>query len=272
MFFRLGILFISLLGCITPASGAQIGSQPGEEPIAIYYYDRVPYRIFISKNDASGILVDITKQALKSAGIDYQFRIRPFRRIMRELLSPEVHGCVPGIYKTTKREKLYLYSSHPLLVEKPMAIVINIHKASRLPQTPGIKALFTSGLTMGVYNGFSYGKWYDDKMTEYSVKSHILNFVKGEEVTRTAHMAKMVAINRVDYTLMAPIEARWILKHNKNIRDQVKILTIRDAPKTNDRYLVCSKAVGLNNMNKINTALSQLLASATYQQILSEYY
>jgi len=246
-------------------------SSAAENKIAIYYYDRAPYRIRVSNHNASGILVDITKLAFQKARINFIFRDRPFKRAMIELKNPNTIGCIPGIYKTPEREEVYLYTNKAILQEKPMAIVINKKDTNSLPINPTIKELFTSKLIMGVYSGFSYGKWLDNKIDEYKPTTSVVTFSKKQGTTTSANIIEMISINRINYTLMAPIEARWLLKTINDLKDKVDLLAIKNTPDANSRYLVCSKAIGNDNLERINKAISEIIDSDEYTKIINKY-
>ncbi|MBL7176496.1 MAG: transporter substrate-binding domain-containing protein [Desulfobacteraceae bacterium] len=260
-FFLLIILLLTF-GRINVSLGAK-------DAISIYYYDRPPYRIKVSEEEASGILIEITTLIFQKAGIRYNFHERPFKRVMKELRG-DVLGCFPGVLKTPEREKLYVYSK-PIFKNYPLAIVINKKVRGKLSNYPTFKELLTSKLFMGVVDGYSYGSWYDAKIKEYNPKVGTISYAKDSGITKAQNNVIMVAKNHVDYILMSPIEILWILKNHKFIEQKVDILKIKDAPRGNLRYLIFSKAVGEEIVDKVNAVIDKVITSKEYDRIISKY-
>ncbi len=78
----------------------------------------------------------------------------------------------------------------------------------------------------------------------------------------------MVLRNRFDYMFVGMEEGSYALKSNPKYEEKLSVIPIVDAPNGNKRYILFSKGIDKNILEKINRAIKKVKASDKYKQII----
>ena len=78
----------------------------------------------------------------------------------------------------------------------------------------------------------------------------------------------MILRNRFDYMFVGMEEGSYALKSNPEYEKKLSVIPIADAPNGNQRYIIFSKGINKNMLEKINRAIKKVKASDKYKQII----
>lgn len=232
--------------------------------LKIFYYDRLPYYGNVN-GKVEGVLVDIAKEIFDEADIKYEFVYTTSIRVL-ENLKTSGNWCALGWFKTKEREELYIYSDDYIYQDKPYSIIINKEKLDILPKNPKIEEILRSGLVLGLVERYVYGDWLNKKIMECKPKITKTNIGNDSNL-----MYKLMSLrNRFDYMIAGMEEGSYVLKNNPKYEEKLSVISIADAPKGNQRYILFSKGIDKNMLEKINRAIKKVKASEKYKQIISK--
>jgi polar amino acid transport system substrate-binding protein len=222
-----------------------------DEPLDVMYHERAPYYVSKDKGAVGGIIGERASQVFSAAGIAYTLRRTPANRQLNEIQQNRHKSCALGWFKKPEREKFAKFSA-PLYQDKPMVILVRRDE----PKTASISSLAQLAkdpeLRMGAKLGYSYGPIIDAM-----AKKLANNVVTASQ--SSAGMMRMMLGKRFDYFFSAAEEAPGILKEIGDSRHQVTVVPLSDSPPGNLRYIICSKRVEDALIDRINTAIREIL-------------
>ena len=230
--------------------------------LKVFYYDRLPYYGNVN-GKVSGVMVDIAKEIFEKAGIDYEFVYSPSIRVLETLKIPE-NSCALGWFKTKEREDIYTYSDDFIYQDKQYSIIINKKKRKVLSEKPKIKEILQSNLVLGLVERYAYGDWLDKKIIECHTKTTRTNI--GDDSNLMYKL--MILGNRFDYMFAGMEESSYVIKSNSEYSKKLSVVPVADAPNGNLRYILFSKGIDKNILEKINAAIKKVKASDKYKAII----
>lgn len=249
------------MGAVAVLAGLVLAATvaAADGPLTVYYIHRPPYYVKDAAGQAGGFLVEITRQVLIEAQIPFHFEEMPPKRILSRLRERR-RACSPGWFKTPDRERVARFSQS-IYRNLPLCMIINRQLALRFEEAPKMARILSSGLTLGVMDGFSYGPWTDAHIADFRPKVYRLT-------GRQGNLLKMVLRNRVDYMFMAIEEAAHVFAHNDRAAAMGRIVRIADAPEGNQRHIMFSLGVDEQTVEKIDSAIERVRVSESYARIV----
>lgn len=240
------LAWLVLLGCLVAApAGAQ------EEPLAIYYFHRPPFYLGGSQPGLGcrGLVLERACRALEAAGVPYTLVEMPVKRVLNQIRWGH-YGCGVGWYRLASRLS-YANFTLPLYQGPPMALVVNKEQAAAhgLPARPTLEQALTSGLVLGLLEGYAYGDWADFQIARLSPPSMAITGTP-------SNMLRMLASGRCDLWLSSGEEAQWLLDNHADLAPLLEIRPLTDAPPGQPRHLMCSQSVPAQVLQKIDQALA----------------
>ncbi|NMC49887.1 MAG: transporter substrate-binding domain-containing protein, partial [Desulfovibrio sp.] len=208
------------------------------------------YYILEKNRPAGGILVEITREALVTAGIPHVFVEAPPKRILNIIEDAQEYACSVGWFKTTQRERFARFSD-PIYVGQPMGAAMRPELAKTLPEPLSFADLMQTNLRLGLRGGFSYGEWLDARLAGHRGATDL-------SVTENEQLLEMIARDRIDYTVIDPEEYAWLVSQHKEFQTDTTFVALRDIPPEVPRYLMCSRCVPPGVISRINAALARL--------------
>ena len=219
--------------------------------IQISYIERPPY-YFTKNGQATGFLFDLQKKILNDANVKVHFVSLPAKRALKRVKRPHELHCSIGWFKTPKREKFANFSL-PIYQNRPLAIVVKKKNSSKLENYSTLKDVFLDKkLTSTRIDGFSYGTFVDKLIEDLSPKFYTIT---GEQ----QQLIRMLAKERMTYLLVAPEEISALIKSNKLDPSKFTVFSLSDIPAGNKRYLMCSKGVGQETIDRINISIQKFV-------------
>ncbi|MEW5722523.1 MAG: transporter substrate-binding domain-containing protein [Thermodesulfobacteriota bacterium] len=253
--FRVSLTLLLLLAVVLVRPD-RAGAQ--ERVLDVYFFDRAPYYIRPNNGRATGFLVEITRLILDRARVSYRLVEAPPKRILALLEQGEYAGSI-GWFRTKEREAVVRFS-RPIYQDRPLCLVINRDKTNVLPPRPTGEQVLTSGLSLGVISGFSYGDWADGLIKKFDPPRQAL-------AVDMQKLFTMIARTRRDYTIVAPEEASYLLAGNPELAERLKVLRIADAPAGNLRHLIFSRRVEDRTLAEIDRAVSEVVGTEEYREL-----
>ncbi len=229
------------VACFTQPSRAQ-------DALQLWYLERSPYYVTEADGSVSGIVASPVEAAMNAAGIDRQWKQSPGARQLAEVERGTAFACGVGWFRNPKREAFARFSK-PVYRDKPMVALIRADD-EKTKAHPTLESLMRDkGLAMGAKNGFSYGGFADGMIEALAPK---------QVVTSQDHkgMGRMLAKRRFDYLLIAAEEADHVLAQLGPLGEQLTTQELSDFPPGNTRYLMCSKAVPQDLIDRFSQALN----------------
>lgn len=224
-----------------------------EEPLTIYYFPRPPFYLTDDDGHATGLLVELTRAILARAGISCNFIAMPSKRVLM-MLRQGATGCGVGWLRTPSRET-YAVFSRPIHRDTPMVALMRPEKAAQLPPQASLAGLLSSGLVLGVVDGFSYGDQVDRMIARANPARQL---VTGE----VSRLMRMTIADRCDWMLTNRLEARWQMDHDPALGQGLRVVDLPDAPPGNLRYLMCSPNLAGEVMERIDRAIALILSES----------
>ena len=217
--------------------------------LTIYYLERPPFYFTDDNNNAAGTIIDITKNILDNANIDYKFISLPTKRIL-SYLKTSTKACSPGWFYTDKRAEIFKYTL-PIYQSKPLVAVINKAKWKKTVKQISINELLKFNLVLGLKSGFNYGEIIENAIAKYHVKVE-------KYTVKTDNLLKMIVTGRIDYTFLSLENITEFLNKNNNIANKLTIVYLNEIKKGKLRYLLCSKDVPKQIIERINKAIKKI--------------
>jgi polar amino acid transport system substrate-binding protein len=233
---------------LLPVALAVLGGRSAwAEPLVIGFIERPAYA-WQQDGQAKGLLVDIARSIVTRAGIDHQFQAFPPKRVLKSVEEGREELCILGNFKTPEREA-YAVFTKPVYQNKPIGILILKDRMDAFAPFKTLAELTASPtLRLGYIDGFSYGNAVDAFIAG-------MTGTKISRGTSQTGMVGMLASGRFDYMLADQEEYEELAKAAKIPPENVRLLTFPDVPEGNKRYLMCSKAVPRQTIERINAAI-----------------
>jgi len=190
------------------AQGATLRAQPAPKMV-IAGLEAPPYTILDKEGKASGIIVELIRQALHSLDIEVEFRITNWARAYRTSLNAHADALIPTI-KSADRERYFVFPDEPLNV---LHMALLAHPDTKITYTGKLEELMP----------YRIGKVREARVTpafDQAVSSGKLHV---EERTSFGLLALAVAHNRLDLMAGDELMSVWSAAEN-GVLDQVKVV------------------------------------------------
>ena len=233
-----------------------------ETPVTVYFYDRMPFFGHVGTPD-EGFLLKITRLIFDDAGGPFHFEKVPLNRIF-ENLKKDGSYCMPGVFKTPDRQKLYIYSRHPIYQDSSPGYVIRQENEIKFSNIKTIGALLSSGMTLGLVKNYSHGTWIDENIKKRSPEKTIVNI--GDD---QGPFISMLLHGRFDYIFASREEASYNIRAIPDFSGKLVIRKLDDAPAGNIRWLIFSKSFPKELLGRINDSIRKTKSSNAYRAILN---
>lgn len=220
------------------------------EPLIVSYIEKPPY-YHTENNEATGFLIKKGQQIFTQAGITPQFAARPAKRALLEVELNFQPICSIGWFKSPERAAFAKFSN-PIHRDPPMAVLTTTSLAPQLRRYATLSELTTKpDLRLGVVAGFSYGPYLDLLTRDMKIN------IERNSSTPVISLKKL-ALARIDYTIIDVQELSYLSQQAAIDANRFTTINYIDIPQGNLRYLMCSKKVDGEILNRINNAIKTL--------------
>lgn len=219
-------------------------------PITLFYYERKPFHYTGADGQVEGLIVGPTLQAFEKAGIPVVWKLMPATRIMATLQANIGEDCAPGWYKTPERESFARYSL-PIYSDKPLVAIVRADYPVRQGMTakefflrPQVKLL--------TKQTFVHGSYLDQ----------IIAAMPPANVVRVtddiSSIVRMLHYGVGDVVTATQEEAEYYVTDAGYRMNEFRVVTFPDVPAIEKRYILCSRHVSDEVMDKLNAVIKTM--------------
>jgi polar amino acid transport system substrate-binding protein len=221
-----------------------------QEPvISVHIYDRPPLLTVNQDGSASGLVGGPASRVFAKAGLGVRWVRTPVFRVVPLLRANQGRDCAIGFYKTAERE-LYLGYSAPIYRDRPPAVLVR----ADYPASQGIALrdlLARPDLRLSVRQMTVYGETIDGL-----IRAMPANRTQRQSQDLPA-IVKMIHAGRSDAVILADEESSQVIRDAGLAAADFKILHIPEIHQES-RYIICSRQVPAQEMDRINQAIREL--------------
>lgn len=225
-------------------------TPPAHGTITIHYLERPPYYITGSLG-VYGLCADPAKLALTKAGVQFRWQKTPAKRQMAIIKANRSEDCLLGWFKNSEREKFANFSAC-IYQDKPLMALARADNKKMISGKTLEETLANTSLILLRKNGYSYGRFVDAKIRELHSKQEVTN-------TGNVGMFKMIHAKRADYFFISEEEAEILIATSGLPKTDFKYIRFSNMPAGNKRYLLFSKKVENEVIEKINAAIRKFI-------------
>jgi polar amino acid transport system substrate-binding protein len=197
---------------------------------------------------AEGFLVKLTRKLFLEADIPVTFAEMPPKRIIKMIKIKKGNFCSIGWFKNPEREAFAKFSL-PIYQNKPIVIMTTKNQQKQFQSYRTLKDVFSDKtIVLGIMSEFSYGPYIDDLM-----KNNPLS--KIEITSKQSMIPGLIQKKRAHFTLISPEDIETLLQSAGYHPDDFLSISMPDIPAGNKRYLMFSKGVSDETIEKINQAI-----------------
>ena len=236
-----------LLGACASLLLAAPAALRAAEPIELYYFERPPYATLqAGTEEVAGLTATPAAQAFRAAGMAFRWVAMPSVRQLVTLKENPTPACGLGWFKNAEREQSFKFT-RSIYRDRP---TVGLARVDYNPAGLTLaEALVQPGLRVLVKDGFSYGPAIDTMLVHH----------KPEKVLTSADnaaMVQMIAGQRAHFMFAAEEEATFLVDQARLHGQKLKILRFGDVPPGERRYLMCSKTVPDDAIDRLNKVIA----------------
>jgi hypothetical protein len=229
----------------TGALGEGTGAAPVSFDLKVHFHERPPYYTATAQGVA-GLCATPVARALTAAGIPFQWVETPPKRQLHLLQQNPENDCIIGWYKTREREQYARYSA-TIYQDKP-AVALVRRGDRRIPARCTVTELLRlPDIVMLSRAGYSYGPLVDEALARIKPR-------RIDSGVDSSAWLSILCTRRADFLLIAPEEADYLLSRTELPRESFRYLPLTDMPPGNRRYVMFSRAVPTEIVDRFNAA------------------
>jgi polar amino acid transport system substrate-binding protein len=224
--------------------------------VTMFYYERKPFHYTDANGQPAGLIIGPTTQAFEKAGIPVTWKVMPASRILVTLKANVGDDCSPGWYKTTEREQ-YVHYSLPIYNDKPLVAIVR----ADYPLKPGMTAkefFLHSQVKLITKQSFVHGAYLDQ----------IIGAMPQANVVRVpddiSSIVRMLHYGMGDVVTATQEEAEYYVTDAGYKMNEFHIITFPDVPAVEKRYVLCSKRVSNDVMDKLNAVIRTMTSTSAH--------
>lgn len=218
-------------------------AQPQIGMVTLHYQDRPPYSSQSPDGEVRGLVATPAAQALRAAGIAFEWRRTPSQRQLALIQAGAGLHCGVGWFRTEERARRGRFS-RPLYRDRPLGALVR--RDAGLPAQMSAAALLADRrLTLLVKEGYSYGPRLDGLIARTAPR-------QVRTSAEPLQMGLMLRARRADWMIVALEEAEVMGA------PELGLVTFDDVPDGQERHLYCSSALPAQWLARIDAALPPL--------------
>jgi polar amino acid transport system substrate-binding protein len=217
-----------------------------EEVITLHFTDRAPFTELTPDGSVVGLVADEGVHAFTIAELPFVWQVSSMKRILHTLQQPTGQNCAIGFFKTPEREQYAKYTK-PIFRDGPTVLIarkeIALQSAGKLEDILAIP-----NLRVLVKGSYSYGPTVDALLIKVKPKLIVAD-------TEVRQMVEMLKADRSDILISTEEEANYLINEADRGRRTLNILSLTGMPAGEYRYILCSKAVADDVIERLNRAI-----------------
>lgn len=226
-----------------------ISSATASDEIKLLWNERAPYMSY-SNNELKGITGSVAFKVFNSSNIPYKLSKVTSKRQLLSIKSNKEKVCAIGWYKIKEREKFARFTK-PIYKESPVIVLARSDNKKFKKHHTLNSILKSRDLSLLIKHGYSYGADLDKKIL--SSRNKIVQSYSSNE-----RMFFLLAMKKVDYIFVAPIEANSLIKKSKHKSELFSLIKFKALTLSNNRYIICSKKVPESIIAQLNKHIPRI--------------
>ncbi|MBF0260044.1 MAG: transporter substrate-binding domain-containing protein, partial [Desulfamplus sp.] len=212
-----------------------------------HYTERPPYYV-TGTFDVYGLCADPAKEVFRQAKIPFKWEKTPAKRQLEILKTNRSRDCLLGWFKNPEREIFAKYSL-PIYQDKPTIVLSMAANPKKFVcYRPIAELLSNRNVTLLVKSSYSYGQFIDNMITA-------LNPQRVVTTSENIGMLKMIVLGHADYFFISEEEATELTVTSGLPKKDFNFIKFSDMPQGNRRYLMFSRNIEDEVIDKINSAI-----------------
>lgn len=223
-------------------------SKPPNDVVTILWTERRPFQYTDDDGQIKGVLVEPGTKIFSQAGITAVWKEVPANRVIQEIKYNEVPACAVGWYKTPEREAIAQFSQ-AMYRDQPLRAIMRA-SAGIEANVPTKVILENPRIRLLLKQGFSYGPYLDGLISR--VDDRRIQRVAGD----ARNLLQMLRAERADAIFLSQEEVDYFGQRQPDFAAVFKVVTFKDAPASEYRYIMCDRLVSPALMKRINDAIA----------------
>jgi polar amino acid transport system substrate-binding protein len=230
-----------------------------DDVITVAWRERPPYQ-FLDNGVPSGALIERTRRIFAAAGLSARLVNEPQKRIWSNFEHGAKQYCSMSWYWLPERASIARFSQ-PMYIDPPQIVLVARPALARVRVHPTLASLMTDAtLSVGLVDGVSYGGELDAMISR--ARSQIML-----RTVDTTSMMRMLAAGRASFMFVDKEDWEYFRNHDPT-QTAIVAHQFPDMPPGQKRYIVCSRDVPVQVMDKLNKAITATGGPATDRSIL----
>lgn len=239
----LGFLVLVITGYSSPI-------HADDAPLQIVFEEYEPFFHQEDDGTASGLYGSLATEVFSHAGIDIRWQRVSFNRLIRMLQQDQRPACAVGYGHEEERSK-FARVSELFVKGAPIVLIARPAVAPRLRDHGSLKRVITDPTVKGAFVALPESRSLFDDAPDQLARHLLVN-------VEDAQLFDMVATGRADFAMLNRDTAQFLNKARGGV---LEIVTLDDLTKTTDRFIMCSRAVPEQVMDRINEGIAAMRAA-----------
>ena len=222
-------------------------SCAAEDTIHVAFSERPPYTQMQADGSPAGLLGTVIVNAFKKAEIPVQWHNVPSNRQLLMVRNAGMQNCAIGWFWKKERED-YAKFTRPIYRDRLWVVLANDEFAER-GYTTLEELTKHRDVRILVKDNYSYGA-LDDIIAQWQPAT-------ASSTALPEKMVQSIAKGAVDMMFMPEEEGEYIISHHPASQtSHLRLLHLKDMPHGPERYLMCSKAVPDDVIERLDKAIT----------------
>ncbi len=216
-----------------------------QTPIVLQHDERPPFLKTEADGSVSGVVATPVVQAFQKAGIPYVWKYESATRQVAQI-QRGARVCSVGWYKTPEREQ-YAKFSKPISQDTPTIALAN--SSFQVQGKADLEQILSEPeVTVLIKTSIVYGPYLDTRFARMKAK----RIATYEEF---GAMIRLIKLGRAQITFIPIEEAEYYIDKMGYSRNDFNIIHFADMPPGQKRYIMCSKSIENEVMERLDAAI-----------------
>lgn len=243
-FFAVPICFLAVLAFFCPEAIPAADCPK----ITVYFIERPPYLIRTPQG-VQGLTGDPTEWAFKTSGVKFEWQDLPTARQLSLIKENTGCDCLVNYFKTPEREEFGKYTL-PIYQDQPHIALARADNRKLKSGGTVDQLLATPEIVLEVKKDWSYGTFLDGKFAQHRPE-------RDETMGDNTRLLKKIHAGRADFFFTTAAEADVLIADSGLPKEDFVYIAFTDMPMGEKRYLLCSRQVGDEIIERLNAAILQ---------------
>ena len=226
--------------------GLVVGACRADEVVTLHYYERPPFMVHQADGSATGLTADRAREAFTRAGVAFRWSLTPAKRQLALIRANGSNDCGVGWFRNPERESFANFTDS--IYEDRAVVVLAQRQFQPAPGMTLQRLLANRALRVLMKDGLTYGSYVIKRIRAAKAEIQVV-------AVEQPQMVRMIAGKRADIMFATQEEADMLVTGSETGAQAVAVLSFPDIPPGERRYIMCSKRVGRDILDRLNAAI-----------------